>query len=238
MTAYIQNGMKGWTNQKTAIQGLSELGHWVELVDVVDSAIIGEHIYYGNVVFIRQVIDKLGYIQKWIGHVPEDLYPLAGRNIQNIPLGRVIKDKIHKFIKPTPDKNKSFNGFVYTGNQLEQLYIVNYFANPSEEVIVSDVVNFVSEWRCYMCNGEILDGKHYKGDFKIFPNYGIAENAAKMWKNSPAAWSCDLGITDDGETFIVECNDVMSLGVYGLSPMKLAKMLEVRWEEIHKNKSM
>lgn len=32
------------------------------------------------------------------------------------------------------------------------------------------------------------------------------------------------------------CDDVMSLGMYGLSPLNAGMMLEKRWEEIHKNK--
>ena len=238
MIAYVQKGMKNWNNEQTAIRGLRELGHWVEEVPHLELEHIGEHIYYGNVGFTRTAARCLRYKPRWIGHVPEALYPLAGRKIENVPLATIVKGKINKFIKPTPDKNKSFNGFVYTGDQMEQLFLVNYFLSEEELVIASDVVNFVSEWRCYIHKGEIFDGKHYKGDFRVAPDYTVADKAAELWTDAPAAWSCDIGVTDKGETLIVECNDVMSLGVYGLAPIYLGRMLESRWEEIHKNKSL
>jgi len=105
-------------------------------------------------------------------------------------------------------------------------------------VLASEAVNFVSEWRCFIQNREILDAKHYKGDFRVFPDYGVAESAISLWSEAPAAYSCDLGITDDGRTLVVECNDVMSLGLYGVSSLIAASMLEKRWSQIHKNRSL
>ena len=238
MNAYVQQGVKNWLNRETMMEGFHKAGFWTAHVEELKPDDIGKHIYYGNVGFIRRLVYNLGYKERWIGHVPEDLYPLAGREIIIRPISEVLRSRVKKFIKPTPDKNKSFDGFVYTGDQMEQLIVVNYFMKGDEPIIVSDVVNFVSEWRCYICNGEILDGKHYKGDFRKAPDYSVADKAIELWKDAPVAWSCDIGVTDEGKTLIVECNDVMSLGMYGLAPHKAALMLEKRWEQIHKLKSL
>lgn len=79
------------------------------------------------------------------------------------------------------------------------------------------------------------DGRNqfaYKGKEFLF-----VDKAIKLWKSAPIAWSCDLGITDKGETVVVECNDVMALGFYGLQAYKAGEILEKRWTEIHRNKS-
>ena len=239
MNAYIDGNLKGAINRETVLEGLSKMGYWVEQIHtplVPEDESLSNSIFYGNVGFIRKIVERLEYKERWIGHVPEELYSLANRNISLQPIGNIFKEKTPKFIKPTPDKNKSFDGFVYNANQLDSLYVANYFITGDELVITSDVVNFVSEWRCYICDGEILDAKHYKGNFRKFPDYSVAERAISLWKDAPISFSCDLGIDEFGLTSIVECNDVMSLGMYGLSPLNAGMMLEKRWEEIHKNK--
>lgn len=248
MNAFIDDNLKGWMNKKTVVEGLEKAGYFLHYLDNSLLSNTGGwdrrdflsefSVFYGNVGFIRKVVEELEYTPRWIGHVPDDLLFLARREIKTEFIGDVFKSKVPKFIKPIPERGKSFDGFVYKADQLDSLYVANYFITGDEEVITSDVVNFVSEWRCYICNGEILDGKHYKGDFKIFPDYGVAETAIKWWRDAPIAWSCDLGVTDKGTTCIVECNDVMSLGMYGLASYKAAYMLEKRWEQIHKNKAI
>jgi hypothetical protein len=240
MNAFIDPSLKGWSNRETMIEGCQKAGYIVLqntpfeiLREEMDDAL-----FYGNVGYIHKIVEKLEYDERWIGHVPPELYPLAGRKIDIELIGDVFKSNAHKFIKPIPSKGKSFDGFVYNAKQLDALYVANYFINGDEEVITSEVVDFRSEWRCFVCNGEILDAKHYKGDFRIFPNYEIAEQAIKLWTGAPVSWSCDLGVDKYGRTLIVECNDVMSLGTYGLAPHKAAYMLEKRWEQIHRNHSL
>ncbi len=240
MNAYIQLQVKSWMNRETVQRGLEYRGHNVALIEKEDVAkyIDNESIYYGNVGFIRDVVALLGYTPKYYGHVPEELYHWAGRKIEYVPVSSIFKEKERCFIKPVPEKGKQFDGFVYNANQMDSLYVANYFLTGDEIVIKSEVVEFVSEWRCYVCDGEVLDGKHYKGYFEVFPNYEIAKFAAKAWKDAPAAWSCDLGVLKDGRTVIVEVNDTMCLGMYGLDTRKAGLMVERRWEEIHFNKAL
>lgn len=238
MNAYIGLKTKSWMNRETLFHGLSFRGHnpiiWDETQPI---PVEYDAIYYGNVGYMDKVVKALGYHHRHIGHVPDDLLPLAGRKIEINTFDSVLEKKQPVFIKPLPHLNKQFTGFVYTGKQLQHIVMANYFQS-GEKVITSEVVDFVSEWRCYICDGEVLDGKHYKGDFRIAPDYKVADEACKLWKDAPAAWSCDLGVTKDGRTLIVECNDCMCLGMYGLSELKAALMLDRRWEEIHFNKSL
>ena len=215
-------------------RGLELLGHEVMEVNWFDPTDINNRsLYYGNVGFTRAVMRELGYSGNWIGHVPEDLFPLAGRSITVSPLKDALR--LGRFIKPMPENGKSFNGFVYS-KQSDLLNVAN--VDMHAKVISSDAVTFVSEWRCFVQEGEVLDAKHYKGNFRTNPDYGVADSATRLWRDAPAAYSCDLGVTDDGRTLVVECNDVMSLGLYGVSPLIAASMLEKRWGQIHRNRSL
>ena len=42
----------------------------------------------------------------------------------------------------------------------------------------------------------------------------------------------DFGVTDRGETRLVEVNDGFSLGCYGLEPILYARLLCARWSEL------
>jgi hypothetical protein len=47
----------------------------------------------------------------------------------------------------------------------------------SEEVLVAEYVVFVSEWRCYVCNGAILELCHYQGDPFTYPDPRVIQEA-------------------------------------------------------------
>lgn len=42
----------------------------------------------------------------------------------------------------------------------------------------------------------------------------------------------DFGVTDKGETVLIEVNDGFSIGLYGLFHIDYAKLLSARWAEL------
>jgi hypothetical protein len=96
----------------------------------------------------------------------------------------------------------------------------------------SELVDFVSEYRVYVCEREIVGIKHYSGDFRIFVDPKAIDAALLAYTTQPSAFGIDFGVTRDGRTLIVEQNDGFSLGSYGLHPVTYAKLLETRWLEL------
>lgn len=237
MEAFVQDNTKHVLNGHGAALGLYERGFYVTRCSTPIHALdFHNPAVYGNVNFVEEYLTAMKYNIRSIGHVPSDLTPYAGREITYMTLGEALKLE-NVFIKPIPEKHKRFTGIVIDSSIARyKLQLETHSYDIDEQVIVSPVINIASEWRGFVCEDELIDCKHYKGDFRIAPDYSIEKHITE-WKDRPSAWSCDFGITDTGETIIVECNDVMSLGWYGLVPAKIGRMLEVRWEEIHKNKS-
>lgn len=241
MNAYIGLETKNPCNKEFAAYGLFQLGCYVQHIsykDVPNIEFTNEDIFYGNVGFISTVVKKYGYPEKPLGHVPDEMMPFAGRTVELVTISqakeRAKTEKV--FIKPVPENSKQFTGFVMNNSSLDGLYLVDYLRDDKELVLLSPEVNIVSEWRCFVHKGEIIDAKHYHGNYRIVPDYTIGDKCVNAWKDSPIAYSCDLGITDKGETIVIECNDVMCLGLYGLWPTKAGRMIMDRWEEIHRNK--
>lgn len=97
---------------------------------------------------------------------------------------------------------------------------------------MSDVVEFVSEYRVLVHQGLVFACRHYKGDCTTFPDMSVVLEAIKCFKRAPVGYALDFGVTDDGRTLLVEVNDAWALGSYGTPPLPFTEMVINRWKEI------
>ena len=72
----------------------------------------------------------------------------------------------------------------------------------------------------------------YRGDWKCYFDADLLEQAVNRYKNAPAGYAMDIGVTEDGRTLLVEINDGYALGCYGADPVEYAKLLSARWCEL------
>lgn len=103
----------------------------------------------------------------------------------------------------------------------------------NHEVLVSEYVTFASEWRCFMCRGEILDLCRYQGEVFRYPDPQVVQEAVRDHSRvSPVGYGIDFGVLTDGRTVLVEVNDGYSLSPYGLESTEYAELLEARWLQL------
>lgn len=103
----------------------------------------------------------------------------------------------------------------------------------SHEVLVSEYVVFASEWRCFVCRGQVLELCHYSGDMFRYPDPAVIKSAIADFRNeAPAGYGIDFGVLTDGRTVLVEVNDGYALGSYGLNSTEYSELLEARWLEL------
>jgi hypothetical protein len=100
------------------------------------------------------------------------------------------------------------------------------------DVIVSEVVDFVSEYRCFIIHGKIVSCQHYNGNLHQYPDLSVVQEAINLYKSAPAGYSIDVGVLSTGETALVELNNGWSLGCYGCAPKLYTRLLAERWREI------
>lgn len=87
--------------------------------------------------------------------------------------------------------------------------------------------------RCFIRYGKIVDIRPYKGDFFNYHyDFDVIKKAVLDHKTAPAGYAMDFGITDKGETILIEVNDGYALGSYGLLYYDYAKLLSARWAEL------
>lgn len=195
---------------------------------------VKEHAIVGNVGTVQKYLAQLDVKSPRVESAPAVLHPLFHRRLWTTTLGEVRKHLDGGgdlfFIKPL-HAHKLFTGHVL-GRSFNVLSKTAFF-DDSVEILASEIVEYVSEYRGFICNRELVGFRHYAGDFRRIPDARVIDQALAWWgDDAPAACSIDLGLRRDGTTDIVEVNDASSLGAYGLPSIPYARMIEARWCEM------
>ncbi len=160
---------------------------------------------------------------------PESILKYLGRKIWKSTMNTINNnpDLWNVFVKPI--RRKSFKGRVIRS----ATDLIGCGAtNGDQEIYVSEILNFVSEYRVFVRYGEILDVRHYTGDWSIFPDAETIANCVKEYKEGINTYAIDFGVTDKGTTNLIEVNVSGVIGSYGLDPNMYAKFMSARWSEL------
>ena len=131
------------------------------------------------------------------------------------------------FVKPI--RTKVFTGAIKS-NITENVH-------PNTSVWVSEPINLINEYRFYIIDKTIVGYSRY--DDNDNPDESIDITSIHQMINdyteAPIGYSIDIGITDNQETILIECNDGYALGLYPWGNMTNEKYVELitkRWNEI------
>lgn len=233
MKAYIQsdkNGIPCNYNFMSAYQGFREMGFETIMFNNRSElhGNIPEDVVVGYVDTVRYAINCFGITAPEMDY-PDELNGYLGRKIWNTKINEIAgsPELWPVFVKPVEDKQ--FTGVVVKS---PKDIIGAGICGENQPVLCSEVVNFVSECRCFVRYGKILDVRHYRGNWRLRPDAATIEKAVRNFSSAPAGYAIDFGLTDQGETLLIEVNDGYSLGCYGLVYLDYAKLLSARWAEL------
>lgn len=191
------------------------------------SAFRKDVIYVGSIEFLKMVARRIGFSMPFPLNIPTSIESYAGRQISYGKIKDITSYPV--FIKPA-DELKLFPGGVISHEP--SLTIPEL--KEDTRLLISEVVDFVSEYRCFVFKGKLVGVRHYSGSFYYYPEIAIIENCIHNYFDAPVAYCIDFGITSDGKTMLVEVNDFWSCGTYGFTGQTYAYMLVNRWREIIK----
>jgi hypothetical protein len=144
----------------------------------------------------------------------------TGRTIINMPEGTSY-DGPEAFVKSNDVIKSPINGFYKS-----------FYNEHAHSIQISDKVEILSEWRCFVWRGKLLDGKHYSGDFRIFPDYKKVEEMISVYTEAPCAYTLDVFIDHNLQTYCLEVHDFFSCGLYGFEDNShLPLMFSGWWKE-------
>jgi ATP-grasp domain, R2K clade family 2 len=127
------------------------------------------------------------------------------------------------FIKSN-DRIKGYSTFVGVANGLYFPFDI-----PDGNYQISEKINIDSEWRAFVYDGKLVGLQNYSGDFTRFPDIRTIKGMIEMYKSSPIAYTLDIGINDDSGTFVIECHDFFSVGLYGFADYKRLPHMFYQW---------
>lgn len=233
MKAFVQRNKNGDfpnINFAIAYDGLDKLG--LEIENYYDDNQIkkigNEDLFVGFVHETKKVLNHLKIPIPEITCYPEELSEYYGRRIWESTLQEFLKEgKYNLFIKPK--KNKYFTGKLI--KSFKDLISIGYH-KEQVDIWCSEPKEIITESRCFVRYGKILDLRNYKGDWKKKTDTKIVEEVVKKLSNKLSGYAVDFGITKEGKTILIELNDGYSLGNYGLFSADYCKLLISRWAQI------
>ena len=186
-----------------------------------------EDVVVGGTIMIWNALNERG-IESGHHDYPPELTDFRGRNIRQIKLKDIRHETLPVFIKPVEEKTAPGIG-VNTWADLEDYKQLDL----ETEIYCSEVVNFISEWRCFLLYSKVISICFYYGDKTAECDRSVIDSAVKAYSSMPAGCAMDFGVTDDGRTLLIEVNDGFSLGTYGLEETLYARLLTARWAELN-----
>ena len=213
-------------------QQLDITTHFFTFVSDIQKDLSRKTLVHGGLTRVREALRCLGISEPHVPDAPEVLRPFFGRrlwvNTMKDFRQRVSLEPL--FIKPLTIA-KAFPAHVTSGSVIDMVQDASI--PDSMNILVSEPVVFVSEYRVLVHNHIMVACRHYAGDFEVFPDMSIAEQAVQVFsKEAPCAYALDLGVTNGGRTLIVEINDAYALGSYGAPVVPYTQMVIDRWVEI------
>jgi len=178
---------------------------------------------------------------KYLGY-PKSLEWYLFRNIIGTTVGE-LNEEFPYFIKPKNDVKLFTGTLVENSNQLKIFRTHYKDITDQTELYLSEPVNFLSEYRCFVHKGELKGIHWYKGDFKIFPHMPTIESMIQDYVDSPVSYTLDVGmpaLSSDSslnklKTTLIEVNDMWAIGSYGFDAKTYVRMTIDRFQEIYKN---
>ena len=219
-----------------AKQGLYSLGYncidfyaadWASIFQLAgdESFIVAGYIWV-----VRAVIERLGRPPPPNIDYPDELLPLLGRAVTKSTLGEFLDSWAGEpqFLKPL-EEHKAFTGILV--KELRDLR--RTYGLPRDlKIWCSEPIEWLSEYRVFVQQNEIIGCQHYKGNSLCFPDPDIIQCAVDRYTTAPKAYCADFGVSKNDGTLLVEVNDAHSAGSYGLDPLIYARWLECRWAEL------
>lgn len=206
--------------------GISDVEYDYILIDTenISSYAKDGFIPVGTVEFCEEFYHQYGNIHPKAINIPKELMTneFLERNVQRIKIGN-FENKIEfdspKFVKNAlkikgySDITTTIDPLIKVGERETYLDKDRYF----KEYLVSDVIDIIAEFRCFVYRGNLLDVRRYAGfDYlELNPDIKKTQKMIEQYTNSPQAYTMDIAITKDKKTVLIECHNFWAVGLYG-----------------------
>lgn len=187
---------------------------------------------YGSQIFCEVIVHQTNWKLKlnsfdWLAKLPKKF---RQRQIDFMTLKEASLLDETKFIKPADDK--CFDAKIYKSGDL----IPPQVLSDDTPVLVSDVVHFVAEYRCFVKDQKVLTtscyvyqdevanpSNWYRYDLSaIHPESYVNEMLKSVQSENSVI---DVGLLETGDWAIIESNPAWASGLYGCDPLQCLQVI-------------
>lgn len=174
----------------------------------IDKNRLDNYIPVGSIDFVLSFYKKFHNIEIEPINIPKELFVLKflGRNV-------VVNEEISKL-----NLNDNDEVFIKSKDKFKDITdIVKIKDIPNnKKLIISELIEIESEWRCFVFRNKIVGIKNYQGEFLNVPNIEVIEDMINTYNKPNKAYTIDVGVVN-GETILIEVHDFFSCGLYGFN---------------------
>ncbi len=238
---YGCNGVPASEDWYCLWQGLQDRGYKVRFFEGDADLLPRNSMVLGKIEDVKAFFNRYNFkVRKPLG-IPESLRSMVDRKVW-ILSGKEFKDAYLNRNSPRPifakpnDELKTWPSGVLKGHDSDELLRAEI--KDDSEVLVSEYVDFISEYRVFIDHGKMFDCivgmKNYRGSFSAFPDMEYIKACVAKYtvEDHPVAYTMDFGVLSDGKTQLIELNDAWSIGSYGLDSETYTNLILRRWIEI------
>lgn len=177
-------------------------------------------------------IGSIPYVHNYMKYVG---IPIPPPNY--IPAGLFRNDYLNREIKRHGSEKDVHPGvFIKSLDKLKS-YCGIYEKVPVGNYLISEIVEFSSEYRCFVYRNELVGLKHYCGDFDKLPDVGIVKRMIVDLGWDKLAYTIDVGLIG-GRTSLIEVHDFYSIGLYGFNNYQILPYMFGGWWNQYYRKSI
>jgi hypothetical protein len=127
--------------------------------------------------------------------------------------------------------------FGQDGKSVTKVFDRDFHKHIVSKQISSLIPNIVSEWRVFVdkkatSNGPVIGIENYRGDPLMFPKKERILQFIEAYTTSPIIYTLDVMVDEHGNTWVLECHEFFSCGLYGFQHTNYPHMLDRAWFDI------
>ena len=181
-----------------------------------------KYVPIGSVEFVT------AFMQHFFGITPKPM---------NIPKELLKPEFLQRFVFNGTEKEIAGEKFIKSNDKIKHYaqFVDDKTIVPEGNYQISDIVPIDSEWRAFVYKGKLRGLQNYVGEFTMFPDVELIDRMILEYgSNAPIAYTLDIGVNreaaieldvkdynDSWNTFIIECHDFFSCGLYGFRELPI-----------------